>query len=87
MNLHVSVTPDHIRHGKRSEECACPIALALLAAGAAWVEVLRVEARIVLSGKRWEADLPDVAVRFVRAFDRGESVDGFECELEFTVAM
>lgn len=81
LKLSVCVTADHIAHGKKGDECACPIALALLAAGAKWSEVLRIEARVVVDGRRYIGELPMAAVAFVRDFDKARHVEPLSFEL------
>lgn len=76
----IAVTQEHIDNGKAMSCGACPIALA---AKEVFVEGLEIAVGIDCIGvDTYFVDLPDVARRFVRAFDDGKFVRPFTFEID-----
>lgn len=65
----VTVTQDHIDHGKKSDCALCPIALALCNLGYLDVEVHGTFVRLPVVRGRLFIDLPEVATDFIDQFD------------------
>jgi len=86
VKLLISVTAEDIVSGEPMCSGRCPIARALdRAAGRPrWLSVSTFDASYSTSIAHYaHCELPDVAKRFIRAFDHGHHVEPFECELVF----
>ena len=82
--MKVNVTAKHIRKGKRSQPCHCPIALALKEQLHKEVEVGPYDMFFLYRKKiAGEAKTPDSAYYFIRAFDKGHKVKPFTFEVSF----
>lgn len=89
--LVVEVTADDIRNGKPTNNCECPVALALkrlpgVAAGSAWVDFTHAEVKYTVGGETFDLvfSLPREAAGFIEAFDFGDPVEPvtFTAELQ-----
>ena len=77
--MRVSVTHDHIKKAKRGTFHACPIALALRDVNGGRVAIVTTtHARM----GALRCDLPAEAKKFIDDFDREQSVEPFEFDLE-----
>lgn len=91
-SIRIKVTQDHIDRGQRGNSCDCPIALALEGAQKdlssfghlTKASVGMSSVRLFFPQSTSDFLIPLEASRFVRRFDRGESVEPFEFELETT---
>ena len=67
----ISVTQTHIDEGTPDNELCCPIALALMEAGASKVKVMKWSILFFMEPIPFTTWLPESAKRFIRRFDEG----------------
>lgn len=76
--MNIKVTQNHIDRGKPADSKCCPIALAVKETIGLPIEVGAYD--FTICGEVFE--LPSLAYRFVRGFDRAWEVEPFEFNLE-----
>ena len=84
MILHVQVTSEHIKNGKKSTLISCPIALAVKQLGYKEVFVTPFGMACIdpSTDSTLRVELPEVARKFIRSFDADQDVTPIEFYLQ-----